>query len=267
MRNYSIALLSAVAAIFLTACGSTSTETVTATIAPTTAGPTKQATATKQPTSTSRPTSTPRPPATLKPTKTATPEQTLAPTNAPFSGATISYVDPAGDCIDNNTSKYIICDPLGFDILTATVSRPSETAPLYIIVQLAGQGVADIPRYALMYAFDFDRDATTGDTKFPPDHGIAPELEIIVDHGIGQAGKLNIYVTQFAADGTKTNGDSTLVEYVVRADDNLAVVISPDLVPGNQFNMSADMIGSAMFDHIVDHGSLQFQEGTTALVK
>jgi len=256
MKNQTLALLSVVAVIVLAACGSASPSP-----APTLAlaVPTQQPTASEKPTSTPQPKSTERPSAAPKPTATLT--------NAPLAGGTIAYIDPAEDCIDNNTSKYVVCNPQGFDILTATVSQPSEAASLYVILQVAGQGVADIPRYALMYAFDFDRDATTGDTNFPADHGIAPELEIIVDHGIGQAGKLNILVFQFSADGTKTNGDTTLVEFVPRSDNNLAVVISPDLLAGKQFNMSADLIGSQTFDHIVDHGSLQFPEGTTALVK
>ena len=267
-RSSRLIVLIAVWILLLSACNPTPTSTaLPASLSATSASvPTRVPASTGTPEPTGVPASTPTPEPTTAPTALPTPEPTLAPTSAPFTGATITYIDPSGDCLDNN-GKDTVCDPAGFDILTTTVSRPSETAPLYIILEVAGQGVADIPGYAVMVAFDFDRDAATGDTNFPPDHGTAPELEIIVDHGIGQAGKLNIIVFQFTADGTKTSGDSALVEFVQRTDNNLAVVISPELLLGHQFNMSADLIGLQLFDHIVDHGSLQFPEGTTALIK
>lgn len=151
--------------------------------------------------------------------------------------------------------------------MTATVSRPSSGDPITITLELAGSGLSAADRYVVAYAFDLDRSATTGDTKFPPDHGIAPEMEILIDHGINQAGQVNFLAFQFDAAGNKTASDTTLFNWYMQDDTHLVLILDPQLITVANFNLTADVITTAQFDHIVDHGSLQFPEGTTALVK
>lgn len=189
------------------------------------------------------------------------PTSTPAPTPTPTAEEVV-YEDPEGDCLSSSDGSPVTCDPAGIDIVRVTITRGSS---LTIVLELAANGVADIPRYLLVFGFDLDRQATTGNTMaWPENHGIATDLEAVIS---SDAGQVQTFVFRVGPDGTGEELDPTLAEWTVLDNNHIQVVISSVLIGDQSFNLAGDILGEVIFDHFVDNGHLQFPEGEVVLLQ
>lgn len=195
------------------------------------------------------------PPPTPEPT--ATPAPTATPTVEE-----VTYEDPEGDCLLQSDNSPTTCDPAGIDIVHVTITRGS---PLTIILELAANGVVNIPRYLLVFGFDLDRQATTGDTMaWPENHALAPDLEVVF---FSDAGEVQSFVVSIGPDGTGEELDPALAEWAVLDNNHIQVMVSTDLIGDQPFNLAGDIFEEVIYDHFVDNGHLQFPEGEVVLLQ
>lgn len=175
----------------------------------------------------------------------------------------VVYEDPEGDCLlRQSANSPATCDPAGIDIVRVTITRGS---PLTIVLELAANGVADIPKYLLVFGFDLDRQVTTGHTTgWSQNHGIAPDLEVVFS---SDAGQVQTQAFRVRPDETGEELDPTLAEWTVLDNNHLQVVISSDLIGDQSFNLAGDIFEEIIFDHFVDNGHIQFPEGEVVLLQ
>lgn len=195
----------------------------------------------------------PTPQPTATPAPTATPTPTIE---------EVVFEDPEGDCLLQSKNTPSTCDPAGIDIVRVTITRGS---PLTILLELAANGVADIPGYLLLYGLDLDRQAATGDTTaWPENHGLAPDLEVVL---FNDAGQVQSFVVSIGPDGTGEELDPSLAEWTVLDDNHIQVVISSDLIGDRPFNLAGDIFEEVIYDHFVDNGHVQFPDGEVVLLQ
>ena len=194
---------------------------------------------------------------------TPIPPTLISPTDAPES-IVVEYEDPEGDCL-NYDDIANACNPLGVDILTVTISKEGPLTIVFEVASTGFEGLRALPYFGMVVAIDLDRDPTTGFTSiWPESHGIGPELVFLwaieggVDSGLG--------FSQYAPDGSTTNGDSSLVEWSVLDDNHLQVVISEELLTSQSFGIAGDFTIYGVHDFFVDGGYITFPEGALILI-
>ena len=211
------------------------------------------------------PDTAPPPSPTDPPAPTAVP-----PTSTPAASPTpeplvVVYEDPEGDCLDNSNNPAV-CNPVSVDILTVTVS---EESPLKIMIEVAEPGFEELRAngiFGATFGIDVDRDPTTGNTNFwPIFHLLGPDIEV---HWFEEDGEVVAEgVTQYAPDGTMTEGDASLATWTVLDETHLQVVLADGLVDSASFGIAGDLFTPLVYDHFVDDGHITFPEGDVNLVE
>jgi hypothetical protein len=176
--------------------------------------------------------------------------------------AKVVHQDASGDCILNTNSSAAPCKPVGLDLLSVTVTRSGSSLPVAITLELAGGGLRDLksmPVWGLTYAFDLDRNVTTGlSNVYPSQHHVGPELTILYGEVNGSIKQI---IKRYAPDGTESDADASLATWSFPDNNHIMVVVSPALIPVEQFYLVGDIVNNDMFDHFVEDGYLSFPEG------
>jgi hypothetical protein len=188
-----------------------------------------------------------------------------APTQAPAATATplarASAEDPAGDCLSNQGSTSIACDPPALDMRRFTVERAAN-GDIIATLEITGGGFATLGPYTLLMGIDTDRNATTGNAGYAGFHGLAPEIELAyIVRTVGQPPTMQV---RMYGPGGQPSGlaDAALVEWRFPDAARVQAVMKPALFANvTSFWIVTDMNVSDRYDHMPDDARLAFPEG------